>query len=235
MARNAETIRVYLEIGKKRTLAGALEWPGWCRAGRDEDSALQALLDYEIRYERVVHAAGVPFKAPTSVAGFTVTERLQGNATTDFGAPDMSPSADALAVDAEGLEHLQTMLQACWSAFDAAVAAAQGKELSKGPRGGGRELEGIIDHVMGAEASYLVRLGGKRPDRKDGESGSPDAVSRQRKAVLDALSAAARGEFPAQGPRGGARWTPRFFVRRDAWHVLDHAWEIEDRVVVPGE
>lgn len=24
-------------------------------------------------------------------------------------------------------------------------------------------------------------------------------------------------------------WPPRYFVRRSAWHVLDHAWEIEDR------
>ena len=22
---------------------------------------------------------------------------------------------------------------------------------------------------------------------------------------------------------------PRYFVRRAAWHVLDHAWELEDR------
>jgi hypothetical protein len=24
-------------------------------------------------------------------------------------------------------------------------------------------------------------------------------------------------------------WSPRYFVRRSAWHALDHAWEIEDR------
>jgi hypothetical protein len=45
-----------------------------------------------------------------------------------------------------------------------------------------------------------------------------------------ALAAGARGELPERGPRGGARWTPRSFVRRVAWHVLDHAWEIEDRL-----
>jgi hypothetical protein len=30
-------------------------------------------------------------------------------------------------------------------------------------------------------------------------------------------------------PRGGTYRLPRYFVRRVAWHVLDHAWEIEDR------
>jgi hypothetical protein len=27
-----------------------------------------------------------------------------------------------------------------------------------------------------------------------------------------------------------SRWPPRYVVRRAAWHVLDHAWEIEDRI-----
>jgi len=49
--------------------------------------------------------------------------------------------------------------------------------------------------------------------------------------LLKALTSAARGEIAAQGPCGGIRWSPRFFVRRIAWHVLDHAWEIEDCVL----
>jgi hypothetical protein len=48
--------------------------------------------------------------------------------------------------------------------------------------------------------------------------------------MLDGLTAAAQGKIPAQGPRGGKRWSPRYFVRRVAWHVLDHAWELEDRL-----
>jgi hypothetical protein len=35
---------------------------------------------------------------------------------------------------------------------------------------------------------------------------------------------------PVADPRQTKRpWSPRFFVRRSAWHALDHAWEIEDR------
>ena len=48
-------------------------------------------------------------------------------------------------------------------------------------------------------------------------------------AMLEALAASVRGEVPETGPRGGKRWSARYFVRREAWHVLDHAWEIEDR------
>ena len=52
----ANHIDVYLEIGPKRTFAGAIDWPGWCRSGRQdaEQSALQALLDYGPRYAAVL-------------------------------------------------------------------------------------------------------------------------------------------------------------------------------------
>ncbi|MBX7251781.1 MAG: hypothetical protein K1X50_07340, partial [Candidatus Promineofilum sp.] len=48
---------IYLEEGAKRMFAGALEWPGWCRAGRDEAAARRALLDYAPRYAAVAGRA----------------------------------------------------------------------------------------------------------------------------------------------------------------------------------
>jgi len=107
------------------------------------------------------------------------------------------------------------------------VRAATGQALSKGPRGGGRDVTKIMEHVRDVEASYLTSLGGKlKPSDEDEPS---QALARIRQAILTTLIAAARGEVPARGPRGGARWTPRYFVRRLAWHELDHAWEIENR------
>ncbi|HJQ14841.1 MAG TPA: hypothetical protein VJ830_08850, partial [Anaerolineales bacterium] len=87
-------VKVYLEIGQKRTFAGALDWPGWCRSGRDEESALQALFDYGPRYARALRYARLGFQSPDDVSYFVVVERLKGNATTDFGAPGTPPSAD---------------------------------------------------------------------------------------------------------------------------------------------
>jgi len=82
--------------------------------------------------------------------------------------------------------------------------------------------------VLGGDAGYLTRLGWKL---KLGDGDELDEeLRRTRQAILEALASTARGEHPARGPRGGVRWTPRYFVRRVAWHVLDHAWEIEDRV-----
>jgi hypothetical protein len=228
MARSLNKINVYLEIGQKRTFAGALDWPGWCRGSRDEAAALQALFDYGPRYARVLHAAPIEFQTPAAVSEFAVVEQLEGNATTDFGAPSLAPSSDTKPLDDAELQRLQTLLKVCWQAFDTAVQTASGKELRKGPRGGGRDLAGIVQHVLGAEAGYLTRLAWK-VKQSEAEDLS-DELSRTREAVLNALAAAARGEIPEHGPRGGVIWTPRYFVRRVAWHVLDHVWEIEDRL-----
>ena len=228
MAQSSTPVEVYLEIGKKRTLAGALDWPGWCRGGRDERSALQALLTTGPRYARVLQSSGIEFQAPADESAFAVVERLAGTTTTDFGAPDVAPSWDRQPVDDAALRRFRTLLQACWQAFDAAVHAAGGKELRTGPRGGGRDLDGIVRHVLGADQGYLARLAWKRQHAREDLSAE---LGRTREAVLNALAAAARGELPARGPRGGAIWAPRYFVRRVAWHVLDHTWEIEDRII----
>jgi hypothetical protein len=223
------TINVYLEIGNKRTFAGAIDWPGWCRAGRDIGAALQALVDYGPRYAQVLRAAPLPFHAPADTSAFVVVEQFAGNATTDFGAPDSTPSADIQPLDDAALQRFQTLLQACWTTFDTVVGAAAGKTLRTGPRGGGRTLDGIMQHVLDADQAYLMRLARRAPQQK-GED-LPAALDRTRQAILAALAAAARGELPEKGPRGGALWKPRSFVRRVAWHLLDHVWEIEDRLV----
>ncbi len=229
MTRSSRTIDVYLEIGDKRTFAGALNWPGWNRIGRDEDSALQALIDSGPRYARILHAARMSFQTPTDVSALAVVERLKGNSTTDFGAPDIAPASDSQPTDDADLQRFQKLLKAYWSAFDAAVRAAAGKELRKGPRGGGRDLEAIVRHVLGAEGGYLARLAWKRP--KEAAADLSEELDRTRQAVLQALATAARGETPKRGPRGGVIWAPRYFVRRVGWHVLDHIWEIEDRII----
>jgi hypothetical protein len=220
---------VFLESGKKKVFAGALDWPGWCRGGKDESAALQALIDYGPRYARVLHNREIKFQFPTDVSEFMVTERHPGNATTDFGAPTVTLDADREPIEQMEFERLQTVLLASWQAFDSAVQQAASKELRKGPRGGGRDLDKIIVHVIEGDRGYLSRLAWKHK-RGDGEDLNKE-IGRTRQAILDALQVGVNGELPERGPRGGIIWPPRFFIRRVAWHVLDHAWEIEDRIM----
>jgi hypothetical protein len=228
MVSSSDPIDVYLEIGKKRIFAGAIEWPGWCRSGRDEESALQALIENAPRYAGVLRGTDLKFPVPAAVTALHVVERLAGTTTTDFGAPDVAPAADDRPVTDADLQRFETLLQAGWRAFDTAMIAAEGKELRKGPRGGGREVEGIVRHVLGADRGYLSRLAWKLKSADEADLAAE--LDHSRAAIIQALTAAAHGEVPERGPRGGSRWSPRYFVRRVAWHLLDHAWEIEDRI-----
>lgn len=219
-------VEVYVEATAKRAFAGAVDWPGWCRSGKEEEAALESLFGYGPRYARVLKGSGVRFTAPARPATLSIVERMQGDATTDFGAPSIAPESDATPIDRRWLTRNGRILRACWESFDRAVAAVTG-ELRKGPRGGGREVDAIVGHVVGAEGGYLRMIAGKPPSYAERDaSAARDPV---RTAVLEGLERAVVDGIPEKGPRGGARWSARYFVRRDAWHVLDHAWEIEDR------
>jgi hypothetical protein len=53
MASKQAQTEVYLEVGQKKIFAGALDWPGWCRSGRDEEAALATLVEYAPRYSKI--------------------------------------------------------------------------------------------------------------------------------------------------------------------------------------
>jgi hypothetical protein len=159
---------------------------------------------------------------PVDDQGLTVVERLPGGATTDFGAPGVAAKWESGEIEGRELKRLLSILDACWSAFDRTLAKAEGATLRTGPRGGGRTVEKISSHVLDAEAAYMHKIGAA-PPRAAG-------AAEERAALVEGLTRAAANAVPGTGPRGGKMWAPRYFVRRTAWHVLDHAWEIEDRL-----
>lgn len=217
-------VRVVIEVASKRAFASALDWPGWARSGRGEEEALEALLAYGPRYAAVAKRSKVSFKPPATARGLTVVERLTGGGTTDFGAPGEAARAEDEPISAADAKRLTALLTAAWATFDAVRARAVGVELAKGPRGGGRDLDTIVEHVREAEVAYLGQLGSRPP--ADHAARGLDVI---RGAFVDALAARVRGE-PLPNPRKTKNpWPPRYAVRRSAWHTLDHAWEIEDR------
>jgi hypothetical protein len=210
---------VSLEVGNKRVFACALDWPGWCRSGRDEERALQALAAYAPRYAAVPRRAGIAFPAGTG-KDLKVVQRLPGSATTDFGAPGAVADAETRRTTGNEARRRTALVVASWAVFDAVRAGAPAA-LRKGPRGGGRDRDKMVDHVLGAEASYARMLGVKhRQPAIDDEA----AVAALRDDIVGALNAPSDGSPPV--PKG---WPPRYAARRIAWHVLDHAWEMEDR------
>jgi hypothetical protein len=197
-------LRIGIERGSKWSFASALDWPGWCRRGKGEEEAVACLLDYAPRYKKV---AGRSFRVGTP----EVVGRVKGNATTDFGAPGMPGPWDDEPLDARESARQVRLLRAAWTAFDAAAAAAP-RVLPKGPRGGGRDRDGMVEHVREAERSYARKLGVRLPPRTPWQE--------QRDAIAEAL----RGGGDSDGA-----WARRYLIRRTAWHALDHAWELEDK------
>jgi hypothetical protein len=195
---------VYLEIGAKRTFASAADWPGWTRAGKDEKSALENLAAYAPRYAKVAKLARVDF--PQGAHTIDVMERLKGNATTDFGAPGIPAKSESKPMADPEAKRMVALLEASWKYLDNARAKAP-EELRKGPRGGGRDRDKMYLHVLDAEVAYAAAIGLKlkRADRQ---------------ALLEAI----------RKPNKDTKWPVPYAVRRIAWHALDHAWEMEDRI-----
>lgn len=209
---------ISMEIGAKRVFACAVGWPGWCRSGKTEDAAIQALLAYAPRYAPV--AAAVGDKLPSVGEGVVnVVERVTGDATTDFGAPHKVTDTDRTPLAANEPERLACYYEASWALLES-VAAGSPQGLRKGPRGGGRDRDKVVQHTLNAERAYASKLGLKlkAPDLADRE-----AVLGFRAAISQAIRAGAPGTDPVKG------WPLRYAVRRIVWHVMDHAWEIEDR------
>src|SRR5258708_4635432 len=197
MASAARRTAVYLEVGPKRTFACSLDWPGWCRIARDGDAALEALAAYAPRYARVAARAGLAFPRIT-VNDLDVLETVDGNRTTDFGAPDAIPAADLRPIDAHTARRDVALLDAAWAELDAVVAAAPAS-LRKGPRGGGRDRDAMFDPVRGAERAYARKVGVRltAQEWRDGHL-----------ALLPARLRDLLGAPSGPQPRGGRGWPP---------------------------
>ena len=217
----ADPVRVMLEQGKKkRVVACAFDWPGWDRSARIGKDVVAVLGTYRPRYARVAELAGLTAEFGAT-GDLEVVERLDGIGMTDFygvsgkaAAPEYAPMTDAEC------DRKIALLRASWRTFDD-TAARVSAELRKGPRGGGWEKDRIIRHVNGAEIDeFAPKVGVKVPlETRDDD----DAVRAYREAFVEGIRQHhARGE-PARS------WPLQFLIRRCAWHMLDHAWELQDR------
>ncbi|HEY5267488.1 MAG TPA: hypothetical protein VIJ40_11815 [Acidimicrobiales bacterium] len=199
------TSRVYIEEGTTSVFAVSLDWPGWCRRAKSPDLAIEALDAYAERYAKIVTGT---FRPGT----FEVVGSAKGNGTTDFGAPDVRGAWDKVPLTTRELNRQIAVLQDCWNYFDAVVDEAP-QEMRRGPRGGGRDRDAIANHVREAERAYCSKVGARVAPRTPWDE--------QRDVVVTTL----------KSPTPNVKWPTAYAIRRIAWHVVDHAWEIEDKSV----
>ncbi|MEA2623797.1 MAG: hypothetical protein QOH61_2707 [Chloroflexota bacterium] len=212
---------VALEIGpKRRVFAQAVGWPGWCRAARDEPRAIEALVAYADRYRVAVGDLAAPLGSDAPIP--TVVERVDGDVTTDFGAPGQVVASDRRPLEPGEPQRLAAFLDACWAAFDGAYASVPAERRPVKPDVG-RSPDGMRLHILGALRAYASWLA--KPVPKLDEAMPDESERAIRGFVRDAVLA-----LPVGVPFEEERHPGPYAVRRECWHVLDHAWELEDRL-----
>lgn len=217
-------IRVMVETGPKRKKVAVVapDWPGLSRGAATEEAAIERLLAYVPRYASVAKLAGMEAAFPKKAAA-DVVERYVGRGGTDFwGISFAFSSIDQQAVPSKELERELSLLQACWTFFDQ-VRARVSAEMQKGPRGGGRNRDRIVQHVFANEQDWAKGVGVLTPD---GAMLTSKGLKAFREAYCDGIR-----DYHAQGKMAGkfAPWPLRYLIRHTAFHTLDHAWEMEDK------
>ncbi|TMK23356.1 MAG: hypothetical protein E6G68_00225 [Actinobacteria bacterium] len=222
-----DSIRVMIELGRKRPVAVAVafDWPGWERSGTSEEDALRVLDTYRGRYARVAKLAGLAEEF-SAIGDPVVVERLEGIGMTDFyGLSMRAAGAEEGQMSGAACERKIALLRACWTYFDE-VASRVSAELRKGPRGGGRDRDRIVQHVNNVETGDFARKVGVITPTDAWQD--PDALRDYREAFCAAIR-----EYNARGAPART-WTVQFVIRHSAYHVLDHTWEMEDRDLAHG-
>ena len=214
-----QRIEIGEETSARKVFVWAVDWPGWCRGGKDRDVAMASLLDHADRYAEVAKAAGLDFPA-VEAHDLRVVESVGGGGGTEFGVPSTITDLDRSQVTAADAERLASLVEATWVVLDR-VAATAPAELRKGPRGGGRDRDKMLGHVIEAERAYAREIGVRLSTPSFDDRAAVDV---ERAAILEVL-----GRHSDGSPLADRTWTLRYAARRIAWHALDHAWEMEDR------
>lgn len=216
-------VRTVIQRGPKAKKAAvfAVDWPGWSRGGKTPEEALDTFGAYRDRYRPVARHAGL--EPEFDAAGeLEIVEDHVGTGSTDFWGISFAPSSlEQGPMPEEEIERKLALLQAAWRFFDE-VAARVSPEMRKGPRGGGRDRDSIVRHVFGNEAGDFATKVGVRTPVDDVLT--PVGLRTHRTEYLAGFR-----NYNAQGLKAGRSWTVPFLIRHTAFHVLDHAWEMEDK------
>jgi hypothetical protein len=217
-------VRVVVQHGPrdKKVAAVAIDWPGWSRGARTAGDAVDTLDAYRERYRAVAQRVGLD--AELDAAGdVEVVEDHVGVGSTDFWGISFAPSSfEHGPMTDDELDRKLGLLEAAWSHFDE-VGARVSREMAKGPRGGGRDRDQIIRHVLlNEQADLAKKVGVETP--VDALT-TPEGVRIHRERFVAALR-----EHGAEGRMArGRNWTIALLIRHTAYHALDHAWEMEDK------
>jgi hypothetical protein len=221
------SVRTVVQRGPKgkRAVAFAVDWPGWSRGAKTPQLALELLGSYRDRYRPIAAAARMAREFDAG-GPLDVVEDAVGAGSTDLWGISFVPSSleQEPMSDAE-LNRKIKLLRACWAFFDA-TSARVSAELRRGPRGGGRDRDRIVRHTIRTESEdFAKRLGLRIPEEA---ALAPQALRDYREDYVAAMR-----DYNAGEGRRMRSWNLPFLIRHSAYHMLDHAWEMDDKDLTP--
>src|SRR5690349_19530431 len=207
-------IRIAEETGAKKAFAWAIDWPGWARSGKTPELAHAILIEYAPRYAEVAAVAQLEIPG-VNEAILDVVDSVPGGSGTDFGVPSAITDADRRPVAAADAARLADLVAGAWTVFERVAAAAPGL-LRKGPRGGGRDRDKMVGHVIEADHAYAREIGVRVPEPHFGDR---EAVHAERAAMLEVLRRPSDG-----GPLAERKWTQRYEIGRASCRERVEIW-----------
>jgi hypothetical protein len=210
-----------LELGPKgrKVAAIAPDWPGLERGAPTGEAAIERLRAYLPRYAHVAELAKLDAEY-ASMTDLQLVEKYPGSGSTDFwGISFAFSSIDRQPMSSTELARELTLMQACWTFFDE-VRSRVSAEMQRGVRGGGRDRDEIVRHIVGNEQYWARKVGVVLPHDPDL---SEEELQARREAYCTAIQAChAEGKI-------ARNWPLRYLIRHTAYHTLDHTWEMEDK------
>src|SRR4051794_3154811 len=217
-------VRTVIERGTKgnRSVAFSLDWPGWERGAKSAELALATLESYRERYRPIARGAAMEHEFDAA-GSFEVVEDHVGTGSTDFWGISFAPSSlETEPLDDPTLDRGLALLRACWDFFDCVVARVS-TEMRPGPRGGGRNRRKIYRHTVRTESEDFAKQVGLRIPEEGALE--PDALRQYREDYVAAIRAYNAGLVTKRMKN----WNLPYLIRHSAFHMLDHAWEMEDK------
>ena len=221
--------------GEGGSIAWALDFPGCFTSGKDGSEAILAMPRAFLQYsDWTVRHSAASWLADLGDFDLRLVETFECYTITE--AFDRAPDGQGYEVGAwflhdwkplteEDVRRALLLLE--WSRADLLTGVAGlTPEQRDQPRPGERwSINGILNHVGGAEWWYLNNLGLAGLERSQ-LSPAPEERLAQVRARLRELLPSLVGTKLVVGQQGEL-WSPRKMVRRAVWHELDHVGHIK--------
>jgi hypothetical protein len=221
-------VRTVVQRGPKdkKAVAFAVDWPGWSRGAKTPELALELLESYRARYRPIAVSARLA-REFDAAGPLDIVEDAVGAGSTDFWGISFLPSSlEHEPMDDAELSRKVKLLRGCWAFFDA-TAARVSAEMRTGPRGGGRDRNRIVRHAIRTESEeFAKRLGLRIPEEG---ALTPQGLREFREDYVTAMR-----DYNAGDGKRMRTWNLPFLIRHSAYHMLDHAWEMEDKDLTPA-